>query len=254
MIENSNAADRLRAWSVMLATIGTIAFNALSASGYLNGVTPKAISDKYPTVVTPAGYAFTIWSLIYLGLIAFSIYQMMASNLAKFRRLRTIYILSCVFNCGWIFFWHRDMIAVCLGMIVALLATVLALTIGTQRSASPVEAVFTKLPFGIYAGWVTAATLVNLVVLLVWARVDISQSSWNIIGVACVAAGTIAAVAVRFIWRNFLYPLSIAWAAAAIAINQQGNTTMIVASVVSVIVCLLLSMSFVIDLNGSSYE
>ncbi len=254
MTETPTPADRLQSWLVMLATLATIAFNALSATGYINGITPGAISAKYPTVVTPAGYAFTIWSVIYVGLIAFSIYQMLPSKLATFRRLRTIYILSCVFNCGWIFFWHREMIAVCLGMIIALLATLIALMIATRGRMSPIDAMLTKLPFGIYAGWVTAATLVNLVVLLVWARIDLSPASWNIIGIACLAAGTIAAVAVRFCLRNFLYPLSIAWAAAAISINQPGNTTIIVASAISVIACLLLSMSFVMDLKGSSYE
>ena len=111
----------MRAVLVLVATIGTIAFNGLAAAGYVNGVTPEVISAKYPTVLTPAGYAFTIWSLIYLGLIVFSIYQILPANIVRFRSIRSVYIVSCVLNCAWIFFWHRDQIGLCLILIFGLL-------------------------------------------------------------------------------------------------------------------------------------
>src|SRR4051794_35270801 len=105
--------DRLRSILVMLATLVTIAFNALAAVGHINNVTPAEISARYPTVFTPAGYAFSIWSLIYLCLIAFSIYQVLPSKLERFRGVRTLYIASCVLNCAWIYFWHHGYIGLC---------------------------------------------------------------------------------------------------------------------------------------------
>ncbi len=123
MTDTGNSSDRLRAILVLFATFGTVVFNGLAAMGKVNGVSPDVISAKYPSVLTPAGYAFTIWSLIYLGMLAFSVYQVLSAKLAEFRSVRTIYILSCLLNCGWIYFWHQDAIGVCLAMIIALAAT-----------------------------------------------------------------------------------------------------------------------------------
>ena len=60
MTNEPSSQDRMRAVLVIVATIATIVYNALAAVGYLNGITPEVISDKYPTILTPAGYAFKI--------------------------------------------------------------------------------------------------------------------------------------------------------------------------------------------------
>src|SRR3954467_6455619 len=120
MPTNTDRTDLLRSILVMLATLATVAFNVLAASGYINNVTPAEISARYPTVLTPAGYAFSIWSLIYLGLLAFSVYQALPANTVRYRPVRSLYILSCLLNCIWIYFWHREQIAVCLLVILLL--------------------------------------------------------------------------------------------------------------------------------------
>lgn len=252
MTETGNSADRLRATLVLLATLGTIVFNLLAAVGRVNGVTPDAISARYPTILTPAGYAFTIWSLIYVGMIAFSVYQALPSNRLAFRSIRTIYILTCLLNCAWIYFWHQDAIGVCLAVIVALAATLIFMLAKFGRNVSARDALFTTLPFGIYAGWVTAAALVNFVVFLVYIDAKLSAQMWNVVGIAGLGVGVAAAVVVRVKIRNFLYPLSLAWAATAIALNHPGNTAIIVAAALAVIVCLVLSISFVMDQKGSA--
>ena len=123
MTETATGTDRLRAILVLAATFGTIIFNWLAAMGHIGGVTPAEISEKYQTMVTPAGYAFAIWSLIYLGIVVFSIYQILPANLVRFRSIRSLYIISCVLNCSWIYMWHSDQIAVCFGLITALLVS-----------------------------------------------------------------------------------------------------------------------------------
>ncbi len=252
MEQDRRSADTLLAVFVLVATIVTIAFNALAATGYVNGITPAEISNKYPTVLTPAGYAFSIWSLIYLGLIAFSIYQILPSNLARFRTVRTLYLVSCLFNCGWIFFWHREAVGVCLALIAGLLISLFLIMRQFQGPATAAEALFTKTPFGLYAGWVTAATLVNLAVVITASGASMPERTWNIFGVLCLVLAAAAAVLVRFKLRNFLYPLAIAWAAAAIAVAQTGNTIIIVTCAACVIVCLVMAISFVMDQKSST--
>ena len=183
MSEAGSATDKIRAVLVILATVGMIAFNWLAAAGRVNGVTPAEVSNTYPTNITPSGYAFSIWSLIYLGVAVFSIYQLLPRNAARFRGLRSLYITSCGLNCAWIYFWQMGQIAVCFALIVGLLAVLLIICSKVRPPDSVADSAILKFPFGIYAGWVTAAALVNFSVLLVYEKVDIG--SWaNILGVA----------------------------------------------------------------------
>ena len=247
-------ADRMRSVLVMVATIAMIAYNGLAAAGYVNGVTPAAISDKYPTVLTPAGYAFSIWTLIYIGLIAFSVYQLLLKNLVRFRSIRSLYVVSCVLNCAWIYFWHQDQIAICLVIILTLLATLILILVRFSREGAAAGALLTKIPFGIYAGWVTAASLVNFVVFLNYVGVSFGTGTWSAIGAAMIMLAATVAVVVRWRLKNYIFPMSIAWAATAIAVKQSGNTAIVVAAAICVIICLILTLSFVMDQKTFDYE
>ena len=242
----------MRSILALVATIATIAFNGLAAAGYINGVTPEFISGKYPTVLTPAGYAFTIWSVIYLGMLAFSIYQLLPTNLTRFRPVRSLYILSSVLNCAWIYFWHREQIAVCLFLIFLLLITLILMLVRFRRPGAEGGPLFTKSVFGVYAGWVTAATLVNFAIFLKYLGVEMSTVTWNTFGVAFIILAAALAVIVRLKLQNYLYPLAIGWAATAIAVKQSGNTAIVVASSVCVIVCLVMAVSFVLDQKSTT--
>jgi hypothetical protein len=252
MNELQLSSEKFRAILVVVATLGMILFNALAATGYVNGVTPDVISDKYPTIMTPAGYAFSIWSLIYIGLLAFSVYQILPANILKFRAIRTFYVVSCALNCAWIYFWHREAIAICLLIIIGLLSVLILIVARTKETDSARDALFTSAPFGIYAGWVTAATLVNFTIFLNFSNIGLSPFGWNVLGCTLLILSALASLAVRIKFRNFLYPLAVGWAATAIAIGQSGNTAIIVASAIATVICLILSISFVMDLKSAS--
>src|SRR6476620_7794288 len=149
MTQTPTGTDRIRSILVLAATIGVIAFNWLAATGRLGSDT-AAISAKYPTLVTPAGYAFSIWSLIYLGLIVFSIYQLLPANLARFRAVRSFYIFSCALNCAWLYFWHRDQIVICFVVIAALAAVLLLIVNQLKDPESLRDTWAAKEPFGLY--------------------------------------------------------------------------------------------------------
>lgn len=253
MNEAGTATDKFRAVLVLVATIGTIAFNWLAATGYVNDITPQMISEKYPTNITPAGYAFAIWSLIYLGMIAFSIYQMLAANVARFRSIRSLYIVSCVLNCAWIYFWHQDQIAICLAIILSLLFVLLLINVKLKEFDSIADSAIVKAPFGIYFGWVTVATLVNFSILLVSQKLDLGSSA-SAVGVTLILFAAALGVLVRVRLTNYFYPLAIAWALTAIAIKQSGQTWIVSAAAVGVVACLIASLSFVMNLNSSINE
>ena len=254
MAETGNSHDRMRAVLVIVATVGMIAYNVLAAAGLVNGVTPAIISDKYPTVLTPAGYAFSIWSLIYLGMAAFSVYQLLGANLGRFRSVRSLYIFSCLLNCGWIYFWHREQIGVCLAIIFALFAALIVLLILFDRMEAHSGSLFTKAPFGIYAGWATAAAIGNFAIFLKYEDVELSISAWNVLGVLFILFAAALAVIVRLKLRNYFYPLAIAWALTAIAIKQGGNTAIVIGAACAVVICLITSGSVVTSLKDSTSE
>ena len=145
---------------VILATIAVIFVNYLATEGYIGGITPNYISDKYPTFVTPAGYAFSIWALIYLGIILFTIFQAMPAQADNFKKVRPFYILSCVANCAWIFLWHNQQIVASVGAMLVLLASLAAINFNLDKEDSLVA----RIPFGMYFGWITAASIVNIAV------------------------------------------------------------------------------------------
>jgi hypothetical protein len=240
----------MRSFLVLAATIGVIAFNWLAATGRL-GTDTAEISAKYPTLVTPAGYAFSIWSLIYVGLLAFSIYQLLPANLARFRAVRSFYIFSCALNCAWLYFWHRDQIIICFVIILALAATLLLISRQLKDPESLRDTWFAKEPFGLYFGWVTAAALVNFAIMLKFLKVELSPTTGTIMAVSLIILVAVIAVLVRYKLTTSLYPLAVAWALTAIAVKQSGQTLIVTAAAFGVIACLIASMSFVMNLRSS---
>ncbi len=110
--------ERTRQFLVIAATAGVIFVNYLAGAGFINNKTPADISDQYPTLVTPAGYAFSIWGLIYAGLFAFSIYQALPAQIARFSKIRTLYLINCAANCAWLYLWHYEQIPLSLLIIL----------------------------------------------------------------------------------------------------------------------------------------
>lgn len=243
--------EKLQQFLVIVATVGMLIFNWLAATGILGGIDTGAISDKYDTHITPAGYAFAIWSVIYLGCVAFSIYQALPSQTEKFRGLRRIYILSCVANCAWLYLWSQEAVVVCVGIILILLISVGIINVKFRTTETLGEFWLAKVPFGLYFGWVTAATILNASIALVSLGVKLPDSTSNLIGAFLVLIAAAIGAFIRWKLVNYFYPLAIAWALTAIAVKQSGQTIVVTACAVGVIICLLAAISFVMDMNST---
>src|SRR5688572_7967780 len=192
--------EKIRQILVPIATIGVIFVNYLAGTGRINNVTPEVISGKYPTIITPAGYAFAIWSLIYLGMIGFSIYQLLPSQTdnPRFRAIRTVYILNCVANCAWIYLWHHEMIVAALGVIFLLLATLIYINIKLQNTETATEMLLSKIPFSIYFGWVTVASILNATIALVYLGVSTTDFTAQVLGASLIVIAVILGILMRF--------------------------------------------------------
>lgn len=242
--------DKLKPILVLLSTFGVIMMNWFAVGGYIGGVTPEVISDKYPTFLTPAGYAFTIWGWIYAGLIIFSIYQLLPKTKEKFAKIRSLYIASCFINCLWIYVWHNDLIAVSLLVILSLLAILATINLKLERENN----LFARLVFGTYFGWVSVASVVNAAVLLrsLGFRLEDSVEIW--LAAAVIVIVTIIGVLVRHKLPNIAYPLAIGWAITGIAVNQSGKTPIVLAAGIGLVALLISALSFVLKENPNTNE
>ena len=219
------------------ALIVTVAVNALANILPLNGLSTGAISNSFPSLVTPAGYVFSIWGLIYLLLAVFIVYQALPAQRHNPRLVRVgyLFVLSCALNVTWLFAWHYLLIPLSLPVMLGLLGTLIViyqrLEIGQSR-VSRGETLAVRLAFSVYLGWITVATIANVSVLLLerGAPLDWTSPFW-----ALVALTAAAFVGLTMLRRrgDVAYTLVLVWALVGIAAAQWGNEALLVLSAVA---------------------
>jgi hypothetical protein len=209
----------------ILAFAATLIVNGLSSAAVLGGKTTAEISDQYFTLITPAGYVFSIWGIIYVLLGVFVVYQALPSQKSKpFQtQISGLFILSSLFNIGWIFLWQYTYISASVALIMALLASLVAiyLRLGIGKSKAPLkEKAAVQLPFSVYFGWITVATAANVASALSyagWVQWTSADAIWGIVAAVVVLAVALTVIVAR---RDIAYGLVIVWALVGIAVNQ----------------------------------
>jgi len=216
--------DINRQIAVIVTILVTLIVNGLANALPLNGLNTGQISDQFKVYFVPAGYVFSIWGLIYLGLIAFAVFQALPSQRQNPRLRATGWWISVggLANSAWIFLWHYGHFGLTLIAMLILLATLLItyLRLGFGRTAvSRAETWAVRLPFSIYLGWITVATVANatdLLDYLKWDGFGIAPTLWMGIMLAAVL---VIAVLMNFTRRDPAYALVILWALAGISVK-----------------------------------
>jgi len=230
----------------LLATVVTIVVNGLANALPINGQTTGEISDRFRVYFVPAGYVFSIWGLIYLALIAFAVYQALPAQRENphLRRIGYLFALGCVANSAWIFLWHYEFFELTLvamfGLLLLLIAVYLRLDIGRAR-VSTAEKWLVHIPFSIYLGWITVATIANVTSVLYylnWNGWGIRPEVWAVI-MLVVGAGIASAVSISR--GDVAYVLVIVWAFVGIAVKHAATPLVaITAGLMALIVALTL--------------
>ena len=220
--------DKLRQLIIVVMVIATIVVNGLATALPLNGLTTGEISDSFEVFFVPAGYVFSIWGLIYLGLGAYAIFQALPAQ-ADNQRLRRIgipFVIGSLANIAWIFLWHYEQFPLTLVAMLTLLASLIAiylrLDIGRVKVPTA-EKWSVHIPFSIYLGWITVATIANVTSLLDylnWSGWGISPEAWAVI---MLIAGLAIASAVSLTRGDAAYLLVLIWAFVGIAVKHQGT-------------------------------
>ena len=225
---------------VVLSVIATIVVNILANTLPINGLNTGEISDRFQVYFVPAGYIFSIWGLIYIALIAYAVYQILPSQQENPRLKQTGYLVTAsgFANIAWIFLWHYEQFPLTLIAMLALLglliATYLQLGIG-KSSATPLETWAVRIPFSIYLGWITVATVANItdvLYFLKWDGFGIAPQSWMFIVLTAVI---VIAGLVSLTRSDVAYNLVVLWALVGIAVKHSATVAVSTASGVAAV-------------------
>jgi hypothetical protein len=220
---------------VIAAVAVTIIINALSETLPINGLGTGQISDNFKVFFVPSGYVFSIWGVIYLGFVAYAIYQALRSQREnpRLKSIAGLFVLSSLANCAWIFLWHYEVfgwtLVAMFTLLISLILIYLRLGIG-KTQVSRAETWTVRVLFSIYLGWITVATIANVTDVLAywhWGGWGIAPQSWAAI---MLGVAVLVAAAMTFTRRDVAYLVVLVWAFVGIAVKFPTEAVVSTAS------------------------
>ncbi len=221
---------KIYAWANLLLILFVIAWNYYVNTGNINGQTVGELSDKYANLFTPAGYAFSIWGIIFIGLLGLGIFQVRRAYQTTVdnnfvTQIGPWLLLANVGNALWIWFWLQEYtglsVLIMLVILIALTTLVIRLNIATQ-ARERAQILWIQTPISLYAGWIAVATIANISAYLAklnWAGL-LSESAWTVVMIIIATA-----LNAWLLWtrRMSVYAGVGAWALMAIAVRHWGQ-------------------------------
>ena len=239
--------DTLRQLTNAASVLLALTVNILPSALPLNGQNTGAISDRFKVYFVPAGYVFAIWGLIYIGWIAFAIYQFRSAqkNSPRVRRLGYLFAVSGIANSAWLFCWHYNYFGLSVLVMLTLLGLLIAsyLRLNVNRSASSAAELWcVDLPFSIYLGWISVATVANVSDYLFsinWNGLGIPAQVWAII---MIAVASLLGLMMALTHRDVGYLFVLIWSFIGIALKQTPAPQVVQSAWLAALVCLGLAI------------
>lgn len=231
----------------LIAYLLVITVNGLANALPFNGQTTGEISNRLNVLFTPAGYVFSIWGLIYILLGVWIIRQFPARrrNLPVYQTTSSLFVLSSILNSLWIFMWHYEFFGLSVIVMLILLITLVRLYV---KLKSADVSFFDILPFSVYLGWISVATIANISYYLTyigWDGFGISDLIWTFL---LLAVATLLALAFMNIQKDWVYPLVFVWAFIGIGVKNQdvGVPLVVYSSYILAAILLIIMVIFAI--------
>lgn len=197
---------------VVLAYVQMLTTNALANILPINGKTTGELSNQYANLFTPQGATFSIWGLIYFLLLCFCISFFFSSKENNRAEIGRLFISNALFNSAWILAWHYEFLMLSMFIMIGLLVNLILINLALANTKGIINRLLLQLPFTVYFGWITIATIANMTALLVgykWGGFGINEIIWTqlILGV-----GVIIALFNYFRFRQMAYIGVVLWA------------------------------------------
>ncbi|MGO1468501.1 MAG: hypothetical protein ACTHW2_00620 [Tissierella sp.] len=218
--------------TVLITYLIMVITNGLANIIPINGVMTGEVSDSYENLFAPAGVTFSVWGVIYALLFFYIIYQFGIFQKKNdshredlFQKIGIYFALTSVLNTVWIFTWHYKIIEVSLIIIIAILVLLILINNKTRKMRSSLkDYFFIRLPFSVYMGWITVATIANVTTLLVKLGFDgfgLPETFWTIL---VIIVGLIIASLTIIRNKDLAYGLTVIWAYIGIYIKHTSNS------------------------------
>jgi len=238
--------SQLKSLSILnlLSFVSMVIVNYLAVTLPLNNKTTGVLADQYPNLFVPIGLTFSIWGIIYLLLAIFIVYQLVYAfrkntpDSSFLEKIGFLFFLSCLANFSWIFAWHFERVflsfLIMLILLLSLIVIYQKLNIG-RSAALKSEKYLVHLPFSVYLGWITIATIANTTALLVnlnWNRWGLSEPFWTIV---VIIIGLVISLMMLFYRKDIFYSLVVDWALLGILIKRLTVDMVTVQSIITVV-------------------
>ncbi len=221
--------------AITASFVAMIVMNYLAVTLPINGKSTGELSDMFPSLFTPAGYTFSIWSVIYLMLTAYVLYRWGVFQSSSHEEKRAteatlasidgLFIINAVANVTWILAWHYMVVWLSVLIMAVLLVSLILLTRKLHaRTLFVRDRAFILLPFSTYFGWITVATIANVSTLLVgwkWDGFGFAPESWTVL---ILLVGLAIGLATTLGDKSAAYGLVLAWAYAGILTKHLSPT------------------------------
>lgn len=239
-------STKYKALLTTLAFIATIIANAMANILPINGLNTGEVSNLYPSLFTPAGITFSIWSVIYLLLLGYVILQWIKSDAYVFAETAKLFWISCLLNVSWIFAWHYLKVSMSVTIMLLLLLTLSQLFLKVRKISmnTAAEKIFVRLPFTLYFAWICVATIANISALLVsiqWPGLNIAHATWTII---MMTVATLLGIFVTTKYRVAPFAIVIAWALFGIYVKWEGTDNYAIAYAALSLLLIVLGSAF----------
>lgn len=193
---------------ILMVTVNVLA-NALPIAGRTTG----DVSDYVGNLFVPAGFTFSIWGVIYAALAFFIFYNF--KNVKKWpvsdalKEIGFLFLISCIINAVWIVCWHNLFIGTSLILMLGLLTTLILIYLKTRSLDTPLAM---NIPFSIYLGWISVATIANTAGFLTfinWDGFGVEPQTWTII---MLSVATILGLIMLFRFKDYAFVGVVLWA------------------------------------------
>lgn len=221
----------LHRWIFLLGVVLLIIMNLLSNALPFGGMTMAAISEKYTTLITPAGYAFSIWGVIYTALAIFAYFQLTKGKEIRFYSLVWPYFIVNVFaNVTWLIAFQNEWIGLSLVLMLVILGSLIAimrLFYRLKNALSTTHRYFFQVPFSLYLGWITVATMVNFAVFFVADEMVLFTQSPELYAIILLVIGTLISLYFLMTQQDYIFTFAVVWAYIGIwVVNSESDAVM----------------------------
>ena len=244
--------DTLRQTASALSVVVALTVNILASTLPLNGQNTGEISDRFQVFFVPAGYVFAIWGIIYIGWIAFAIYQFQPAQKEspRQRNLGYLFAISGLFNAAWLFCWHYNWFGLSVLVMLTLLGLLITSYLKLNVGLAPVTAAekwSVDIPFSVYLGWISVATVANIsdwLYLVNWGGFGFAPQAWAAI---MIAVASLLGILMTLTRRDSGYVFVLAWSFAGIALKQAESALVANTAWVATVIALGLAVYSIIQ-------